>query len=336
MSAATRAAAAAVLCLAAVTARAGEVHLLFASGSPTGSEVSVDFMKPWVDRINSQAKGVLHIDYREGFALANPANSYDRVLSDAFQIGFMLPGLVAGTFPRTQVVTLPYVAGNSAEAASVALWRIYAHGPLATEYRRIQPLAISAISQASIHMAKPLSSPLALKGVKLMATSKTAADVAAHLDAAPISLPIFQVYEALVRHTVDGVITGWPSFQPFKLIEVTRYHIDAPLGSSVAMIFMAKKKYDSLPAAARKILDANSGETASRAYGRMWDEVAARARRQIAATPGQQLVVPTKAETAAIRKKIEPVIDDWLAATPGGKETLVSFTAALAAVHDGN
>lgn len=323
------------LCLAAATARADEINLIFATGSPTGSEVSTEFMKPWADRINAQGQGVLHIDYREGFAIADPASSYDRVLGDAIQIGFMLPSLVAGKFPRTQVVTLPYVAGDSAENSSVALWRIYAHGPLAAEYDQIRPLAISAISQASIHMAKPLSSPLALAGLKLMATSKTAADAASRLGAAPISLPTFQMYEALLRHTVDGVITGWPSFQPFKLIEVTTYHIDAPLGSSVAVIFMASDKYKSLPAAARAIIDANSGEGASRDYGRLWDRVAERARQLIKATPGQQLVVPTAAETAAIRQKTAPVIADWLAATPDGQQTLDQFTAALEAVRAG-
>lgn len=326
---------ASALCLAAATARADAINLIFATGSPTGSEVSVEFMKPWADRINAQGQGVVHIDYREGFAIADPANAYDRVTGDAIQIGFMLPGLVAGKFPRTQVVTLPFVAGEVAESSSVALWRIYAHGPLAAEYDQIRPLAISAISQASIHMAKPLPSPLAFAGIKVMATSKVSADIASRLGAAPISLPTFQMYEALLRHSVDGVITGWPSFQPFKLIEVTTYHIDAPLGSAVAVIFMAKDKYNALPPAARAIIDANSGEGASREYGRLWDRVAERARQLIKATPGQQLVVPTAVETAAIRQKTAPVIADWLAATPDGQQTLDQFTAALEAVRAG-
>lgn len=323
------------LCLAVPTARAEAINLIFATGSPPGAEVSEEFFRPWAERINAQGQGVVHVDFREGFAIANPANSYDRVTSDVMQIGFMLPGLVAGKFPRSQVVTLPYVAGDVAEDASVALWRIYAHGPLAAEYDQIRPLAISAISQASVHMLKPLTSPTSLAGLKMMATSKTAADIASRLGAAPISLPTFQMYEALMRHTVDGVITGWPSFQPFKLIEVTTYHLDAPLGSAVAVVFMAKAKYASLPPAARAVLDANSGESASRDFGRMWDRTAERARQQIKATAGQQLIVPTAAETETLRAKTAPVIADWLAATPDGQQTLDQFTAALAAVRTG-
>lgn len=335
MRTARRLAATLALCLAVSAARADEINLIFATGSPPGSEVSDEFFRPFAERLNAAGKGVLHIDFREGSAISDPAKAYDRVLTDAIQIGFMLPNLVAGKFPRTQVATLPYVAGNISEYSSPALWRIYAHGTLAKEYDQVRVLAISTISQASIHMLKPLPGPTALAGYKIMVTSKTAADVITRLGAAPISLPPFQVYEALLRHTVDGTVTGWPSFQPFKLIEVTTYHIDAPLGSSIAVVFMAKDKYDALPAPARAIIDANSGEAASREFGRMWDEVADRARQLIKKTPGQLLVAPSAADAAAMKQKTEPVVADWLAATPDGQQTLDQFNAALAAVSAG-
>ena len=326
-----RLAVALALCVAATAARADEINLIFATGSPAGSEVSEEFFRPFADRLNAAGKGVLHVDFREGAAISDPAKAYDRVLSDAIQIGFMLPNLVAGKFPRTQVATLPYIAGNISEYSSPALWRIYEHGTLAKEYDQVRVLAISTISQASIHMAKPLPGPAALAGNKIMVTSKTAADVITRLGAAPISLPPFQVYEALLRHTVDGTVTGWPSFQPFKLIEVTTYHIDAPLGSSIAVVFMAKSKYDALPAPAQAIIDKNSGEVASREFGRMWDEVADRARQLIKKTPGQQLVAPNTADADVMKQKTEPVVADWLASTPDGLETVDQFNAALAA-----
>jgi TRAP-type C4-dicarboxylate transport system substrate-binding protein len=326
---------ASVFLLGITLARADEINLIFATGSPAGSEVSEEFFRPFSERLSAAGTGVLHVDFREGSAISDPAKAYDRVTSDAIQIGFMLPNLVAGKFPRTQVVTLPYVAGNTSEYSSPALWRLYEHGPLANEYDQVRVLAISTISQASIHMLKALPAPTALGGNKIMVTSKTAADVITRLGGAPISLPPFQVYEALLRHTVDGTVTGWPSFQPFKLIEVTTYHIDAPIGSSIAAVFMAKSKYDALPEAARKIIDANSGEAASREFGRMWDRVAERAKQLIKKTPDQQLVAPSAAEAADIKKKTAPVVDDWLASTPDGGETLDQFMAALAAITAG-
>jgi TRAP-type transport system periplasmic protein len=324
-----------IFLLSTAAASADEINLIFATGSPAGSEVSEEFFRPFSEKLNAAGKDVLHVDFREGSAISDPAKAYDRVTSDAIQIGFMLPNLVAGKFPRTQVVTLPYVAGNLSEYSSPALWRLYEHGPLAKEYDEVRVLAISTISQASIHMSKPLAGPTALAGNKIMVTSKTAADVITRLGGAPISLPPFQVYEALMRHTVDGTVTGWPSFQPFKLIEVTTYHIDAPIGSSIAVVFMAKRKYDALPEAAREIIDANSGEATSREFGRMWDRVAERARELIKKTAGQQLVAPSAAEAGEMKKKTAPVVDDWLASTPDGADTLDQFNAALAAASGG-
>jgi TRAP-type C4-dicarboxylate transport system substrate-binding protein len=153
-----RAAIAATLLLAAAGARADEINLIFATGSPAGSEVSDEFFRPFAEHLNDAGKGVLHVDFREGSAISDPAKAYDRVTSDAIQIGFMLPNLVAGKFPRTQVVTLPYIAGNISEYSSPALWRIYEHGTLAKEYDQVRVLAISTISQASIHMLKPPTS----------------------------------------------------------------------------------------------------------------------------------------------------------------------------------
>jgi TRAP-type C4-dicarboxylate transport system substrate-binding protein len=329
---ATLAAIAAAVLLTAASARADEINLIFAPGSPATAEINGEFFHPFADKLNAAGKGVLHVDFREGMAISDPAKAYDRVTADVIQIGFMLPNLVAGKFPRTQVVSLPYIGGNLSEYSSPALWRLYEHGPLAKEYNDLHVLAISTISQNSLHMLKSLSEPTALAGNKIMVTSKTAADVITRLGATPISLPPFQVYEALHAHTVDGTVTGWPSFQPFKLIEVTSYHIDAPLGSAIGVVFMAKAKYNSLSEAARKIIDANSGEAASHEFGRVWDTVADRARELIKKTPGQVLTVPTDAEVAEMKKKVAPVVDDWLASTPDGRETLDQFTAALTAI----
>jgi TRAP-type transport system periplasmic protein len=314
---------------------AQETSLIFAAATPATAEVNLEFMKPWAERVNAQGKGVLRIDYREGLALANTVNSYDRVLSDAVQISFMLPAYVAGKFPRSQVVTLPFVAPENGEEGSVALWRLYADGTLAAEYDQIHPLMIAQISQGSIHLIKPLASPMELNGLKLMVTSRTLSDTISRLGGAPLSLPIDQLYESVSRRLVDGAVTGWPTFQPFKMIEITTYHIDKGLGSSVGVIFMTKAKYNALPVAARQILDTNSGEAASRAYGRFWNDMANRARELIKKTPGQRLVPLDAAQTAQWREKSAPVIADWAKSIPDGRKLLDRFTLMLAAIHAG-
>jgi len=73
------------------------------------------------------------------------------------------------------------------------------------------------------------------------------------------------------RKTVDGVIIGWGGVRSFKLQQVAPYHVDISVGTSISMIFMPKKKFQSLPAAAQKILLDTSGEPLSRGHPRRGD-----------------------------------------------------------------
>ena len=65
----------------------------------------------------SQGTGVVEI--REGGTLANFQNVYERVLDDVVQIGFGQQALIAGKFPLTEVVVLPFIVKDN----TVGWWR---------------------------------------------------------------------------------------------------------------------------------------------------------------------------------------------------------------------
>ena len=83
----------------------------------------------------------------------------------------------------------------------------------------------------------------------------------------PLAMPPQDMYDGLHRGTIDAVLTPWSAFSPYKLNEVTSYHVEIPLGGTTSMIFMMKKRYDALPAAARKALEDNGLEAQSRLFG---------------------------------------------------------------------
>ena len=130
----------------------------------------------------------------------------------------------------------------------------------------------------------------------------------------------------------------WTGVEAYKLWEVTTYHVMTGFGSEPGMVFMAKKKFDSLPASARKILVDNSGEAMSRKFGAYWDSRKATAR-EIAKKEGggdkQIMVEATPAQAAAWAKVLEPVAEEWGKATPGGDKALATYRTLLAAVKAG-
>jgi TRAP-type C4-dicarboxylate transport system substrate-binding protein len=322
-------------CLAfASGARADETTLIFATDGPTGTHVAVRMFHPWADHINEIGKGVLHLDVRDGMSIVNPTNFYDRVQNDVVQIAWGSLGNLTGTFPHAEFSILPFQAEKSVDA-SVAFWRLYKAGVLDPDFKDVVPLMMTVYPQADLHLAKPPQSIETLQGLRVMVVSKVSAQTITLLGGSPSSLPLPDLYPGLQHGTVDGAVVAWTAFQPYKLGEVTSYHYEMRLGASTGMVFMTKKRYDALPPEARKILDANSGESASRTLGAAWDEVADEARKAAEADPKQRVVYPNAEAVTKWQQITAPVSADWVKNTQGGDKVLTAFRTYLAQVKAG-
>ena len=316
-------------------AEADEVNLLFGTTLMSTVHLNVRVLHPWAERINAQGKGIIHVEVRDGEAIASLANFYSRVQDDVIQISWGLQSAIAGKFPRSAVGGLPFEV-DKAENGSVALWRLYKSGLLDAEYDTVQPLYMITFPPAGFHMAKPMKTLENLNGLKIGIGSRTGSDMIARLGGAPISMITSDYYTGVQRGMIDGVNTQWTAMQPFKLYEVTFYHVEASLGGTTGMVFMNKKKYNALPAAARKILDENSGEAQSRFYGKFWDDVNREGRDMVKALGDkhQFVTVPPDIE-AKWRAEVLPVIQDWAKATPDGDKVLAAFRSEIAKVRAG-
>jgi TRAP-type C4-dicarboxylate transport system substrate-binding protein len=327
--------AAAALCVAASSVRADEVNLVFGTTLPASVHLNVRVLHPWAERINEQGKGIIHIDVRDGEAIANLSNYYSRVQDDVIQISWGLQASIGGKFPRTLVGALPFEV-DKAETGSVALWRLFKSGLLDAEYDTVQPLYLITFPPSGLHFAKAPKTLETLSGLKIATGSKVGADTIERLGGAPLSMVTSDYYTAVQRGMVDAALVQWTAFQPFKLEDVTFYHVEAGLGGAAGMVFMAKKKYLALPAAVRKILDDNSGEAESRVYGKFWDDVDNEGRAMVKALGDKHQIVPLpSAIKAKWREAVSPVIDDWAKATPDGAKILAAFRAESANVQAG-
>lgn len=310
-------AAAALLGLSAAAA-AQELRLLFTSQSPAGSR-NVAWFTEWAQRVNAQSAGTLRIEVKEIGPLANFGNAYNRVLDDVVQIGWAPHPLVGGKFPLTEVAGLPFMAEGS-EQAGVALWRLYKSGALDTEYSEVIPIWMGIFPQNQVHLRRLVKSVDDLRGLKISSSARIQGQLTARLNGAPISIQTTDVYEALQRGTIDGAMLSWAAFVPYKLAEVTAYHVEAPIGAWTHMFFMSRAKWNALPAVAKKALEVNGGEAQSRAWGRYLDGEFVRARAAVAAMPNHTIVQLTPAQRDAWRTAAVPVIEEWKKSRPGGEQ----------------
>jgi TRAP-type C4-dicarboxylate transport system substrate-binding protein len=324
----------AALLAAARLAAAQELELKFATLDAPTAHHTVAIHIPWAEKLNAEAKGVFKVDMRHGMTVANHGNVYSRALDDVTQIAWGLQGYATGKFPLSEVVTLPLLAEKS-EYASVALWRLYKSGLLDSEYDEIVAFKLIVFPQSGLQFRSPPKALDSLSGLKMIAGTKTTAAMVEVMGGVPISLRVNEIYEGLQRGTADGVMIGWTAFQPFKLAEVTKYHVEMALGGTPGMVFIAKKKYQSLPAEARRILDANATEKESREFGQFWDRIHFGTGQSVRGLEGHTVVRPSPEIVAKWRERILPLRAAWAKSHTGGEKILTAYQALLADVEAG-
>jgi TRAP-type C4-dicarboxylate transport system substrate-binding protein len=314
--------------------RAQETTLIFATATPPMAPSNREFYKPLADRLNEAGKGVLKIDFRGDTSIASLNNVLDRVINDVAQIGWTLHSIYGAKFKLTSVSFLPFAAERS-EPGAVALWRLYKAGLLDADYVETVPLVLNMQAQSRLHFAKTPKTFTDFSGLKVVASGKMYSDSVIRLGGAPVTVTIADMYESLNRGTVNAVMMGWGGVGSYKLYEVSTYHVELPLGTSSSMIFMARKKYEALPAAVRKVLDDNTGEATSRALGAFTDKDGAKTRDQVTAMAGQTVVTPTSAQYKEMEAKLASITEEWVKDTPNGAAILAAWKKNFADAEAG-
>lgn len=314
---------------AAGGARADPAMLKFGyPGSPT-SYVNTKGMTPWIEEVEKASGGTLNIKLYAGPTLGTIRNIYERTLANVAQISFATFGPITSEFPLVSVADLPF-ASEDTTVSSVALWRLYAKGLFGHEFDKVKVLALFNFPSSAINTNKPILALADLRGLKLAVESRLLAEITVAIGASPVTLTTTELYQAMNRGTVDGILIGWTAIKTFKLQEVTKDHLEVALGEAPAYVIMNKAAYDGLPNQARQAIDRYSGETFSRRLGAN-NAAAGRAEAKlVAAMPGQSTARLSPAQTALWKKRIEPVIDSWMKRTPGGAKVFAAYREEIA------
>jgi TRAP-type C4-dicarboxylate transport system substrate-binding protein len=322
--------------LFANAAAAEPVKLIVASLSGGESTLAKKFYIPWAARVQEQSHGTLVMDVRHGYAIASLNNSLDRLRNDVVQVTSVFPASFPGSYPLFEVGGLPFMT-QKGEVGGLAMWRLVKSGLLDKELRDVHVIATATFGYSGIHFTKPPQTLDNLQGLKVATASRIQSEMLSLLGAAPSGLTPMDAYPALQRGTFDAVMTSWAGVLAFKLDEVTNTHLDAPLGTTAVMIAMMRKRYDQLPEAGRKAIDANTGEAWSRVIGKDAIDAEIDRGRAQALAKGQKLMELTPAQLATWKERTKPVIDSWLKERPnGGEKVLDAFRKYVAAIQSGH
>ena len=319
--------------IVASAASAEPVSLRFGwAGTPTAN-MHVHGIAPWAETVMKESQGTLDIKVFPGSTLGSLQVIYDRVTNGAVDIGFITVGPIVTNFPKSTVLTLPLEVNSSLEG-SLAMWKLHERGVIADEYAALKPLAMFTFANLSLHSKKPIRTLEDMRGMKIGANSRITAQGVDKLGGVPVTMLTPDFYQSLERGTVEAVHTGWPAVFTFKLGEVTKAHVEEPLGAELAMHGMNKATFAKLPAAAQAAIDKNSGLVFSDAMGKSV-QLEEKAGRDLVVSRSHEMIKLVPAEQARWKQRIQPLIDEWVAATPNGAAVLAASREEIAKLRAG-
>ena len=183
-----------------------------------------------------------------------------------------------GRFPLIQIQQTPFLASERAEAASVALWRVYQkYLKTADEHGDTHLLALHVGGAGHMFsLSKPLDGVNDLAGMKMFAGGLQNARVLEKLGVIPVHRSMAEAYDLLSRGVVDGGLLPYAALTGWHLLEFVAHQVIFPGGILPGSFFIVvnQKSWDAIAAEDQAAIMRVSGERYAKRAGFVFDEEA--------------------------------------------------------------
>ena len=185
----------------------------------------------------------------------------------------------------------------------------------------------------AIHARKKIVTPDDFKNLKVRPAQSTIGQLVTLLGGTNVQASAPESRDALERGVADAITFPWGSIFLFGIDKVVKYHVDAPLYTTVFTYSMNKAKYESMSAAQKKVVDDHcTNEWAEKVAG-PWADFEAAGRVKMKAAEGHEVYPLTPDQLAAWKQTVVPLTKNWSdAATKAGANPDAAMTALKASI----
>jgi len=258
------------------------------------------------DEIKKRTNGRVEITYYPGGTLLNPVQMFNGVVTGITDMGVSHIDYTRGRFPVMEVFDLPLGFPSGWVATQVSSDFYNKFKP--SEWDSVHVLYVNTTGPLILEtISKPVKTLEDLKNLKIRATGQMA-DVMKALGALPVPLQMPDVYEALRRAVLDGIIVDLSTLKYWKFAEVIKYvTANWQLGTGYTFYFVINKnKWNNLPPDIQKIFTEVAIETKDK-QAALWNEMDLEGTSLFKSVGGQILPL-SDAEAARWIKAVEPVM----------------------------
>jgi TRAP-type C4-dicarboxylate transport system substrate-binding protein len=287
-------------------------HMMFAEASMEYR----DIFGPWAKKVETDTSGQVKFDFYFNSALGPPNGQWERLSTGVTDVEWIIPGYAAGLFPLTSVLELPFLGVDySTETYCRIMNDLEQKFPeFRAEHKDAKMLVAATTSPQGVHtVTKPLRTMEDWKGAKIRSAGAVSSKTIELLGGSAVAMPVSDVFLALDKKTVDGVMMSMGAFRAMKLLDVLKYHTFMTAGTVPIWVAMNSKKWAALPKDIQDTVDKISS-TWWQVVGKSFDNEVNAAIAEIK-TRGQEMIYPSQDELAKWANACKPQTDEWLAMT---------------------
>jgi TRAP-type C4-dicarboxylate transport system substrate-binding protein len=316
-------------------AAAEPIKLKFSFFTSDRSNIYQMTVKPFVDAVNSEGKGLIEIEMYFSGAISKVQTQQPQLVDDGTaDLAIIVPGQSPDRFGDNVIMELPGIYRDSREASLVFTNLIEAKALKGySEYFVVGAFVSSA---ENIHSRKPVAAIEDLKGLTIRTNNRTEAAMLEKLGAIPVLIPINQTTEAISRDKIDGATFPPSMVFEFGVGRVTNSHYTIRLGGAPTALVMNRSKFDSLPPQAQAIIRKYSGPWLAERSASGLEAVDKQTLEQMQTDPGRKVALVSAADAEIAQLAATAVVEDWAAMNPHNRDLLTMVRAEIKRLRTSN
>lgn len=260
------------ICMVAVVSFAGDkvITLRYSNWLPPTDPNSL-IANEWCKEVEKRTNGKVRVKYYPGSTLNSVTQMYESVVEGVIDIGNVISGYTQGRFPLMSGLwenPWKYPSGYAATKIVTAAYEKFKP----KELDQVEVMYFHVTPDGVIHTArKPVNKLEDLKGLKLRSMGANA-EILPKLGVSPVAIPISELYDALSKGVLDGVIAANYTLKTWKLADVLKYTtpVNGTAFTAVYIVAMNKNKWNSISLDQQKIIRQINQEWTEK-QGKLWD-----------------------------------------------------------------
>ena len=315
-----------------------QIQLKLADSYPTGHPFARFGAAVFMEEVERLSEGRINFSYFPAGQMGKAQDLPNLTRSGVIDIAAVAPAYVSEQLPLSGVADLPGLIEGSCSGSKALLEGLLRPGGVLFEAdfspRGLRPLITGIIPGYEVMtVSKKIEQPSDVQGLAMRSSGGTIDRTVEALGGAGVGMPATEMYEALLRGTVDGTVLGAVSAAPYKLGEVIRYStMDARLGSFTMTYSMSESSFNKLSPELQEVI-IEAGKTATDSLCQALQEGNINGQKALA-EDGVEFYVINDDERSAWASAMQPIQAQWVndmnSINRPGREVLEAFEQALA------